>query len=179
MTSPPVWLCRTSPRGRSSVKNAERLLPDRASVVRTIRSPDGRFDRTRCRLVYSSWHRKPSPSRFAAPPSESPRRANPPRRAPTTQLSKKHPVGSRAIALASGRLSSGHPIPLLADVDAEIALSPIRDSGKGTALESCPERQPKGAAQTSKNAGLSRLRAAFLAPSGDGPMQDRLLSAII
>ena len=63
---------------------AERLLPSRLSFLRTVRSPDGRFDPTRCRYVDPSWHRKPSRCRFAGFPSDPSCRANPPHRAPRT-----------------------------------------------------------------------------------------------
>ena len=95
---------------------AERLLPNRPSFVRTNRSPDGRFDPTRCRHVYSSWHRKPSRCRFADFPSDPPRRLNPSYGTPRTQLPKKHRVGPRAVAAASRRLSNGQILPLQADV---------------------------------------------------------------
>jgi hypothetical protein len=99
-----------TPAGLITLENADSWPPGRPSFVRTVRSPDGRFDPTRCRFLYPSWPRKPSGGRFADLANDPPRRANPPHCAPGTQLSKKQRVRSRAVAPASRRLSSGQLI---------------------------------------------------------------------
>jgi len=99
------------PSGAHHLKERGQLAPGRPSFVRTVRSPDGRFDPTRCRFLYPSWHRKPSGGRFADLANDPPDRANPHHRAPGTQLSNKQPVGSCAVASASRRLANRQPIP--------------------------------------------------------------------
>jgi hypothetical protein len=134
VTSPRVWPCPGIPSGgfisRTRISRLK-LLPDRPSFLRAIRSPDGRFNRTRSRLLCPSWHRKPSrrssasvgtaapgcPSRaqlgscrrsgqlrIRRSPDNSPCRAN---RAPRAQLPKEF---ARNLSVETG-LAPSHSAP--------------------------------------------------------------------
>jgi len=86
VTSPLVWPCQASPRGgfisRIGISRLK-LLPDRPSFLRAIRSPDGRFDRTRCRLFRPSWHRMPSRRSSVGPTRVSPDEVSPAEASPS------------------------------------------------------------------------------------------------
>jgi hypothetical protein len=78
---------------------AAKAAPRPSSFCRAIRSPDGRFDRTRCRLFCPPWHRKPRRRFSTSPvptkrvsPGGSARCAHPRLRAPGPQLPKE-PAG--------------------------------------------------------------------------------------
>ena len=70
-----------------------KLLPNRSSALRAIRSPDGRLDRTRSRLLCPSWDRIPRRRSSAGPtefsPNGPPGGARSYHHAPRTQLPKR------------------------------------------------------------------------------------------